>query len=91
MNDADRGHAELAGTRMLIAEESFDAILRLMVDTGLVSKRSAAVMLDDLSARLMMHSCGLTQTVWATRETELLHQATRIAMKAERLRAATRS
>jgi hypothetical protein len=78
--------AELAGTRMLIAEECFDALLKLMVDSNAVSRKSAATMLDDLSARLMMHSCGLVPTVWAIREPELLHHATRLAMKAERMR-----
>ncbi|TAI67614.1 hypothetical protein [Bradyrhizobium sp. Leo170] len=38
---------------MLIAEESFDAMLQMLIDGGLVPKSCAAVMLDRLSARLL--------------------------------------
>jgi hypothetical protein len=89
--DSDWDRAALAGTRMLIAEESFDALLQMLIDAGLVPKGCAAVMLDRLSAKLMMHASGLTETHWAIREAELLDQAKRVAMKAATLRVATGS
>jgi hypothetical protein len=91
MSDGDRARAELAGTRMLIAEESFDAIVQLLIDASLVSKGCAAVMLDRLSGKLMMHASGLTTTQWAIREPELIDQATRLAAKSMMLRGGMRS
>jgi hypothetical protein len=86
MKDDDWARAALAGTRMLIFEETTDALLQLLLDAGLVSKGCAAVMLDRLSERLLMHASGRTDTPWAIREPELIDQATRLAMKAAVLR-----
>jgi hypothetical protein len=80
--DSEWDRAALAGTRMLIAEECFDALLQMLIDAGAVSKGCAAVMLDRLSAKLMMHASGLTETHWAIRQPELLDQARRFASKA---------
>lgn len=88
MKDDDWARAALAGTRMLIAEESFDAMLQMLIDAGLVPKGCAAVMLDRLSERLLMHASGRTQTHWAVREPELIDQATRLATKAGIMRVA---
>ncbi len=84
--DGERERAELAGTRMLIAEESFDAIVQMLIDAGLVTKGCAAVMLDRLSGKLLLHASGRTQTQWAIREAELLDQATRLATNAAMMR-----
>lgn len=86
MSDTDWERAKLAGTRMLIAEESFDAIVQMLLDAGAVPKACVAVMLDRLSGRLMAHASGRTDTHWAIREAELLDQATRLSMKAAVLR-----
>lgn len=86
--DDDWARAALAGTRMLIAEESFDAIVQMLIDAGLVPKGCAAVMLDRLSERLMLHASGRTDTHWAIRVPELIDQATRLAMTAAKLRSA---
>lgn len=86
ITDSDQDRANLAGTRMLIFEETTDAMLQLLLDAGLVSKGCAAVMLDRLSAKLMMHASGLTETQWAIREPELIDQATRVAAKAAVMR-----
>lgn len=91
MSDGDRERAELAGTRMLIFEECFDAIVQLLIDAGLVSKGCAAVMLDRLSGKLLLHASGKTETQWAIREPELLDQATRLATKAAVMRCGMRS
>lgn len=89
MSDDDWARAALAGTRMLIAEESFDALLQMLIDAGMVPKACAAIMLSRLSEKLLLHASGKTETHWAIREAELLDQATRLATKAAGLRAST--
>jgi hypothetical protein len=84
--DDDWARAALAGTRMLIAEECFDAMLQMLIDAGLVPKSCVAVMLDRLSAKLLMHASGRTETHWAIRPPELIDQATRLSTKAATLR-----
>jgi hypothetical protein len=86
MTDDDWARAQLAGTRMLIAEESFDAIVQMLIDAGLVTAGFAAVMLDRLSAKLLLHASGRTDTQWAIREPELIDQATRLSRNAAMLR-----
>ncbi|MEY9237707.1 hypothetical protein ABIF78_010088 [Bradyrhizobium japonicum] len=88
--DDDWARAALAGTRMLIAEESFDAIVQMLIDSGLVPRGCAAVMLDRLSEKLLMHASGRTDTHWAIRAPELLDQAGRLSAKASALRATPR-
>lgn len=80
--DDDWARAALAGTRMLIAEESFDAMLQMLIDVGLVPKSCAAVMLDRLSERLLLLASGRLETHWAIRVPELVDQAARLATKA---------
>jgi len=87
MKDDDWARAALAGTRMLIAEESFDAIVQMLIDSGLVPKGCAAAMLNRLSERLLLHASGRTETHWAIRAPELLDQAGRLSAKAVMLRA----
>lgn len=84
--DDDWARAALAGTRMLIAEECFDAMLQMLIDAGLVPKGCAAIMLDRLSEKLMLHASGRTATHWAVRVPELLDQAGRLSAKASALR-----
>ncbi len=71
---------------MLIAEESFDAMVQMLIDAGLVSRGCAAIMLDRLSGKLMLHASGRTETHWAIREAELMDQATRLSTRAVMLR-----
>lgn len=86
MADTDWERAKLAGTRMLIAEESFDALVQMLLDAGVLPKACAAIMLDRLAGKLMAHASGRTDTQWAVREPELIDQATRLATKAAVLR-----
>jgi hypothetical protein len=86
MTDDDWKRAELAGTRMLIAEESFDAMVQMMIDAGLLSKGHAAVMYDRLSNKLLLHATGRTDTQWSIRAPELLDQATRLSTRALMIR-----
>lgn len=71
---------------MLIAEESFDAIVQLLLDAGVMPKACVAVMLDRLSGKLMAHASDRTETHWAICEPELIDQAARLATKAAVLR-----
>lgn len=89
--DSDRDRAELAGTRALVAEECFDALLQMLIDAGLMPKGCAAVMLDRLSAKLLMHASGRTETQWSIRAPELIDQATRLATKSAVLKAVSGS
>ncbi|WP_092114225.1 hypothetical protein [Bradyrhizobium erythrophlei] len=84
--DDDWARAALAGTRMLIAEECFDAMLQMLIDAGLVHRSCAAVMLDRLSERLLLHASGRTETHWAIRTPELIDQATRLSRMAATLK-----
>lgn len=89
--DDDWSRGELAGTRMLIFEESFDAIVQALIDSGRIERGCAAVMLDRLSERLLLHASGRTNTHWPIREPELIDQATRLAAKSMTLRAGVRT
>ncbi|WP_253640051.1 hypothetical protein [Bradyrhizobium sp. USDA 4541] len=84
--DDDWARAALAGTRMLIAEECFDAMLQMLIDAGLVPRSCAAVMLDRLSEKLLLHASERTDTHWAIRKPELIDQATRLSTKAATLK-----
>ncbi|NEV75514.1 hypothetical protein DYI24_00260 [Rhodopseudomonas sp. BR0C11] len=70
---------EVDDARTLIAEESFDALIVLLVETELVPRSSIAGMLDKLSARLMLHASCRTNSRRAHRERELIERAGRIA------------
>jgi hypothetical protein len=87
--DSDQDRADLAGTRMLIAEESFDALLGLMIDAGLVPRGCAAAALDRLVERLMLHASGRSGTHYGIRPPELLDQAGRLSRLAAGLRMST--
>lgn len=86
LTDSDKERADLAGTRMLIAEECFDAMLQMLIDVGAVPRSFAAVMLDRLAERLLLHASGRTDTQWAIRAPELLDQATRLSTIAAGMR-----
>lgn len=72
---------------MLIAEESFDALLGLLIDAGLVPRGCAAAALGRLADRLLLHASGKTQTHYGIRELELRDQAGRLLARANALRA----
>lgn len=79
---ADARRASLAGTRMLIAEECFDAIIDLLVASKAVSAREAGVMLGSLALRLADHAEGRTDTDWIVHKTEMRDQAYRVRQRA---------
>lgn len=79
---ADARRASLAGTRMLIAEECFDAIVDLLVTSKAVSAREAGVMLGSLASRLTDHAEGRTDTDWIVHRQEMLEQACRVRQRA---------
>lgn len=75
--------ATLAGTRMLILEECFDALVDALIASGAIPQNAAVVMLDHLAERFMAHSGGDTETNWAIDHDELFDQAVRLKVKAQ--------
>lgn len=86
---AEARRACLAGTRMLILEECFDAITDLLIASKAVSAREAGVMLDSLASRLAHHASGQSDTDWAVHGPELEDQAARLATRAALMRVKT--
>jgi hypothetical protein len=76
--------AVLAGTRMLIMEECFDALVDALIASGAIPQNAAAVMLDHLAERFISHSAGDTDTGWAIDRDELFDQAVRLKIRAKR-------
>jgi hypothetical protein len=84
---ADARRASLAGTRMLIAEECFDAITDLLIASKAVSAREAEAMLGSLASRLADHANGKTDTDYVVHPNEMDEQAARLKMRAMAVRA----
>lgn len=80
---AEARRACLAGTRMLILEECFDAITDLLIASKAVSAREAGIMLDSLASRLTDHAAGKTDTEWCVDRAEMLQQAFRVRQRAQ--------
>lgn len=76
--------AALAGTRMLIMEECWDALVNALIQSGAIPQNAAAVMLDHLAERFIAHSAGDTETNWAIDREELFDQAVRLKVRAKR-------
>jgi hypothetical protein len=73
--------AALAGTRMLILEETFDALVDALIASGAIPHNAAAVMLDHLAERFIAHSAGKTNCEWEIDRNELLDQAARLRVQ----------
>jgi hypothetical protein len=78
---ADARRASLAGTRMLIAEECFDAITDLLIASKAVSAREAEAMLGSLASRLADHANGRTDTDYVVHRKEMDEQVLRLKMR----------
>lgn len=72
---------------MLIAEESFDALLGLLIDAGVVTSKDTALMLARLADRLKAHGTGEIVSEWCVDDAELKHAAIRFSAMSELLRA----
>lgn len=83
----DARRASLAGTRMLIVEECFDAIVDLLVASKAVSAREAGVMLGSLASRLTDHAEGKTDTDYVVHRKEMDEQVQRLKARAMAVRA----
>lgn len=73
--------AAIAGTRALIHEATFDALVSLLVRSGAVPAASARQMMMDLADRLTGYANG-AETEWQVHQHELTHQAFRLVTKA---------
>lgn len=70
--------ATLAGTRMLILETTFDALVDALIQSGAIPQNAASVMLEYLAERFIAHSAGTIETEWAIDKSELMDQAARL-------------
>lgn len=77
--------AVLMGTRALIAESRFDALVSLLVASGAVPAESANKMLSDLSATLKGHAAD-GHSEWRTHPAELRMEAERLERRAVAIR-----
>lgn len=74
--------AAIAGTRMLVLEETFDALVDALIWSGAIPQNAASVMLDHLAERFIAHSDGRLKSEWAIDRGELLDQASRLKSQA---------
>jgi hypothetical protein len=70
--------AALAGTRMLILEECFDALVDALIASGAIPVNAATVMLDHLADRFLDHAAGRLESDWQIHAGELQDQASRL-------------
>lgn len=76
--------AKLAGTRMLIMEECWDALVDALIASGAIPQNAAIVMLDHLAERFIAHTRGDVESNWAIDEDELFDQAVRLKVRARK-------
>lgn len=70
--------AALAGTRMLVLEEMFDALVAALVASGAIPQNAASVLLESLAERFIAHSQGELDSEWMVDPAELRDQASRL-------------
>lgn len=74
--------AALAGTRVLILEETFDALVGALIASGAIPQNAASVMLDHLAERFIAHSDGRLRSEFVIDRGELRDQAARLKLQA---------
>lgn len=74
--------AALVGTRALVAEERFDALLAMLVATNVLSEEQVRAMARRLSERLTAHANGELESEWQVHPGELRIEAARLAARA---------
>lgn len=74
--------AAISGTRMLVMEECFDALVGALIASGAMPENAAAVMLDHLAERFLDHASGRAESVWQIDPIELRCQADRLKNRA---------
>jgi hypothetical protein len=70
--------AAIAGSRMLVLEEMFDALVDALIASGAIPQNAASVMLEHLAERFIEHSAGRTKCEWQIDQSELRDQAARL-------------
>lgn len=70
--------AALAGTRMMVLEECFDALIAALIASGAIPQNAASVMIEHLAERFIAHSEGNIQSDWQIDPMELRDQASRL-------------
>lgn len=71
----------IAGTRMLILENMFDALVEALVASGAIPQNAASVMLEHLAERFIAHSEGSLDSCWQVDAAELRDQASRLRQR----------
>lgn len=79
--------AAISGTRQMIAEASFDALVELLIEAGAVPTHMAADALHCLAQRLEREASGETDTDWMVVPAECLERAQSLTAQADALRA----
>lgn len=87
MTAAEARLAEISGTRQMIAEATFDALVTLLIEAGAVPKHMAAASLDRLAQRLEREASGETESDWMVMPAECLERAQNLTAQAAALRA----
>lgn len=82
--------AAIAGTRRLIAEDEFEALLELLIARRVCSREETAAMLDKLADRLILKARGILETEYEVYPTELFDRARALSVRAAHCRGIVR-
>lgn len=75
--DKEAHRAALLGTRALLAQERFDALLTMLTAANVVSEEQVRAMTSQLSKRLSAHASGELESEWQVHPGELRIEAAR--------------
>jgi hypothetical protein len=87
MQNAGARAAMIGGTRQMIAEDSFAALVALLIDCKAVPRNVMAETLQRLSDQLIAKARGQLETEWAIYPAEAFDRARDLTAQAARLRA----
>jgi hypothetical protein len=86
MQNADARAAMIGGTRQMIAEDSFSALVALLINCKAVPRNVMAETLQNLSDQLIAKARGQLETEWALYPAEIFDRARSLTAKAAELR-----
>lgn len=82
--------AALAGTRQLMLDDTFEALVAALVDCNAVPRAVMAATLERLASKLIAKARGELETEWALYPSEIFERARKLDAMAARFRSATR-
>lgn len=86
MQNADKTRAAIAGTREMIREDEFGALVAALVDCNAVPKNVMAITLARLADGMIAKARGELETEWAIYPVELFDRAKKLDGLAAALR-----